>query len=511
MFKKCLILLFIVSNIIYAQELYIGIAHNGAEIYLTQQERDYLTKLNSIHLLVDEKYNAGIVSDYINLISNRLKIPITLQQTNNYMKSEENLNNKLCYISSANSPSKKEIDEFFTEVPFLELPLLSIFIHKDFSVLVTIFNKAINTISNKEKLEISEKWILMSPNNPKGYSILTIFIVAVLGLMALFIFNIFTVKKYKKILKEKKAELKNLTRTDYLTGVMNKKAINSIIENDIHRNLRSGLTSCLLLFDIDNFNIINNQYGHNIGDEIIIEICNKVKSIIRKVDFIARYNGGTFLILASGTSLYNASHLGEKIRNTVENIIFDNGVKTTISVGLAEFTNNENIEDWYKRVNGALLRAKKTGRNCVAMDNLLNESDLSIKNPFAQFIWRPEYSSNNPKIDKEHKELFKRISLLSEKLIFRKDKYKLIKELESFIQDSIAHFRDEEDILADKEYPDLESHKKEHKKLIDRAFKLVELYRNDDVNVTEILSFFYFDLIAKHIFEVDTKYFKYMK
>lgn len=616
MFKKFIIFLILIGNSAYSQNLYIGSDNYGTKIYLTQEEREYLNALSTIYICADpnwlpykqvnstKKYT-GIISDYINLFSQRINTPIILQQPLGNSKKDESSENEICNIAFYNTTNLKKENSNLITIPFLEsswvyavhvntppitnfkeiinkkigvinnspvhfyiiqkypdinittfnntdialqnlnsqkiyafvniiesithsiekqnlkeikiegeifdyIPL-AISIHKDYPMLVPIFNKAIKSISYKDRLEISDKWLAVNTNNNRRYFLIIKDILITLCIVVFLIYHILSIKKYHRIIEEKDSELNNLSRTDPLTGLMNKKAINSIIENDMHRNLRSGLTSSLLLFDIDYLKVINNQYGFDIGNEIIVEICNKIKSTIRKVDFIARYDKVKILILSSGTSLYNASHLAEKIRKTVENIIFENGIKTTISVGIAEFTNNESIDDWYKRVNGALLRAKQSGRNCVAMDNLLNESDLSIKNPFAQFIWRPEYSSNNPKIDEEHKELFKRISLLSEKLIFRKDKYKLIKELESFIQDSIAHFRDEEDILADKEYPDLEKHKKEHKKLIDRALKLVELYRNDDVNVTEILSFFYFDLIAKHIFEVDTKYFKYMK
>lgn len=388
---------------------------------------------------------------------------------------------------------------------------LSILINRNYPKLVSILNKAILTITPRDRIEISEKWIIIRNEGVTDYRLLFTILGIFLVISLFVVNNLYNTKKYVTMLKQKNSELEKLSLSDPLTGIMNRRAILQLIQSDIYTNLRSGLTSCLIMFDIDHFKRVNDTYGHDAGDEALVEITNKIKSTIRKNDFMARWGGEEFLILASGTSLYNASHLGEKIRATTQNIIYDNGMKTTISVGIAEFTNNEDIDDWVKRVDNALYKAKDMGRNCVYLDNLINEDDINIKNPFTQVKWKEEYRSGNMLIDNQHRDILVKMSNLSDLLIREKDRSLIIQELTGIIASTEVHFRDEENILQSIDYQDLENHREEHRQLLTKANGILEKYSAGETNITETLSFFYFDLIAKHIFETDSKYFRLIK
>lgn len=390
-----------------------------------------------------------------------------------------------------------------------EIPL-SLLINKNYPLLVSSLDKAIQTISPRDRIAISERWIVIKHEGIKDYGPLRRILLGVAVLFILASYHIVSIRRLNTLLAEKNRELKDISRTDPLTGIMNRRALVSIIESDIHRNLRSGQTSCLILFDIDHFKHINDSYGHDMGDKALIAICKSVQVKIRNIDFFARWGGEEFLILASGTSLYNAGHLGEKIRKTVEDLEYENGMKTTVSVGIAEFTNNEVMEDWFKRVDEALYKAKEAGRNNVKMDNFLSEPGGSIQNPFSQVSWRPEYSSGNIIIDSEHRELFTRVTGLINRVLADESDMTILQDLEQIIKDTSAHFEHEEDVLKKTDYPLCREHMEVHTQLIHKAENILGLYMKGHVNMTAVLSYFIFDLIAKHVLEYDVGYFKYL-
>jgi len=162
--------------------------------------------------------------------------------------------------------------------------------------------------------------------------------------------------------------------TDYLTKIYNRKFFDETLKNIIKFSKRHKTPFSLLMFDIDDFKKINDIYGHDSGDTVLIELSNIIKSILRQSDIFARIGGEEFAIILTKTNYKGAQILSEKIRSTVENykFSFDKEYKVTISIGMISIEEdfNNDYNKLYKLVDNALYKAKKEGKNRVIIERV---------------------------------------------------------------------------------------------------------------------------------------------
>ncbi len=166
-------------------------------------------------------------------------------------------------------------------------------------------------------------------------------------------------------LKNANEKLKLLSITDSLTRLYNRRKMNIEIEKEYKRSKRYKTKFSLIMFDIDWFKKINDTYGHQAGDEVLKELSNLTKEIVRSTDIVSRWGGEEFLILCMETDLDTAKNLAQRLREATENYQFSVGKKVTISIGVEEFDGDESIDELLKNVDNKLYRAKDSGRNCV--------------------------------------------------------------------------------------------------------------------------------------------------
>lgn len=162
-------------------------------------------------------------------------------------------------------------------------------------------------------------------------------------------------------------ELKQLAIKDALTGVYNRYKINSKTENEIKRANRYGEPFGLIMFDIDHFKMVNDTYGHDIGDYVLQEICRIVLKSIRETDSFGRWGGEEFMLLLPYTSQSKLKEIAEKLCKTIETHSFETVQKITISAGATIYKQGEDIKELIKRVDIALYKAKSHGRNQVIL------------------------------------------------------------------------------------------------------------------------------------------------
>ena len=164
------------------------------------------------------------------------------------------------------------------------------------------------------------------------------------------------------------AELRNLAVTDTLTGVWNRRHGTELLAADLSAR-RPGQALSLLMLDIDHFKTINDTFGHQAGDHVLIEIASRLRRSLRGSDMVARWGGEEFVVLLRDCALPDALRLAEDIRAAIAELPFGAMGSLTVSVGVAEAHAGEDLTTWLERADQALYRAKRSGRNEVAADS----------------------------------------------------------------------------------------------------------------------------------------------
>ncbi len=165
-------------------------------------------------------------------------------------------------------------------------------------------------------------------------------------------------------------ETRRLSITDDLTGLYNVRFFYRSLESELVRARRYKDVFCLVIFDIDDFKVINDTYGHQIGDEILREVARIIMSSSRKSDIVARYGGEEFVIILPRTSKAEALLHADRIRKRVEEYVFstDTGLKISITVsgGLSGFPEDgQSAKDLLYAADMALYSAKGAGKRRV--------------------------------------------------------------------------------------------------------------------------------------------------
>ncbi|MFY9075738.1 hypothetical protein CRU99_07335 [Malaciobacter mytili] len=167
-------------------------------------------------------------------------------------------------------------------------------------------------------------------------------------------------------LKEKSNLLEYQASHDLLTGLYNRQKFHDIFGKEIRRDKRYDNDLSLILFDIDHFKNFNDEFGHNLGDEVLKFIAEIVTKNVREHDTIVRWGGEEFLILLPETDLKGALKVAEKIRVAIEEFRDDTLPKNiTASFGVTTLYEGDNEEQFVKKADIALYKAKSEGRNKV--------------------------------------------------------------------------------------------------------------------------------------------------
>lgn len=164
-----------------------------------------------------------------------------------------------------------------------------------------------------------------------------------------------------------KAHLEKQATTDALTGIHNREKFDETLSLEVERARRYGTPLSLIMFDIDHFKDVNDAYGHQAGDAVLVQLSSLISENIRENDVFARWGGEEFMILAPGVNRESAAQLAEKLRLLVEESACPTVGHITISFGVTEFFPDDTPRSLSKRVDDALYMAKRGGRNRVEM------------------------------------------------------------------------------------------------------------------------------------------------
>lgn len=170
-----------------------------------------------------------------------------------------------------------------------------------------------------------------------------------------------------RALQTHKEQLMQLSITDPLTGLANRRHLMDFLNQAWQRSQRFASTFSVIIADIDFFKKINDQYGHQQGDVVLKAVAAQMQAMVRKVDLVARFGGEEFVLVLQEATLNTAVELAQRLRQAVSELAFE-GVPggITCSYGVAQVHPDEDIEQILKRADLALYDAKHSGRNRVS-------------------------------------------------------------------------------------------------------------------------------------------------
>jgi len=282
----------------------------------------------------------------------------------------------------------------------------SIGVNKNDTLLLAILNKGVASITPEDIQHAVNKHIPVEINSTFDYKLFfIIFGIFTAAVILVIVWNL----KLGKLNKELKAQKDELTLVsqklaesetmfrefandlekqniylnqkatyDKLTSIRNRFYFDQRIKEEIDVSNRYNTHLSLLMFDLDRFKKVNDKFGHDIGDLVLIKISHEIQKLMRTTDVFVRWGGEEFAVILPQTSMKGATEVAEKIRKSAEAIQHNEVGKVTVSVGVSEFKSGESFDNLFKRVDEGLYKAKKNGRNqiCVAEDSLL-ENDSS--------------------------------------------------------------------------------------------------------------------------------------
>lgn len=172
-------------------------------------------------------------------------------------------------------------------------------------------------------------------------------------------------EKNLQALEIEKTEYEKSSKEDPLTGCLNRAGFSSILMREQENLVKNDSPVSFVILDIDHFKHINDQYGHSVGDEVLVNLCKLIQSKIRNTDALVRWGGEEFVILCSDTPIQNAQFLAEKLRMAIENTQLIKQQQVTCSFGIAEMVAGEDPKRLFERADKALYASKENGRNRV--------------------------------------------------------------------------------------------------------------------------------------------------
>jgi len=184
----------------------------------------------------------------------------------------------------------------------------------------------------------------------------------------------------------------DLSMTDPLTGIMNRRAFMVAMEQELDRVTRGGESALLLILDIDHFKRINDRYGHPAGDQVLQMVTQRVRDAVRPMDYVARIGGEEFAVLCPNCPPSFAMAVAERARTAIEaqpiELPDQGAIDVTVSVGgaFAMPWVKSVLTEWMSRADQQLYRAKREGRNCVRLEPVLS-ADVSAEEKGLLFGW----------------------------------------------------------------------------------------------------------------------------
>ena len=198
--------------------------------------------------------------------------------------------------------------------------------------------------------------------------LLAIGLLSILGILGVYsMYQQRIIKQQNQKLQDYNTQLEKLFVTDKLTGLYNRHKLDDTLISELIRFKRYQTPLSIIIMDIDFFKLVNDTYGHQVGDEVLKDVANLSKNAIRSSDILGRWGGEEFFIICPETDLEGTYILAEKLRSILESHEFVNVGNKTASFGVTTATIDVSVNDLIAQADDALYKAKSKGRNRVEM------------------------------------------------------------------------------------------------------------------------------------------------
>jgi len=332
------------------------------------------------------------------------------------------------------------------------------------------------------------------------------FLVIVLYYMSLpieaIIFTLGIITQYQ-LDNEHAKQLKLQAATDALTGLHNRHHFNLTLKDAFM--LEPAPNYALLLMDIDHFKHINDDFGHEVGDMVLVQLASLLKQKLRDDDEVFRWGGEEFVIFIKNCDMHNAWRIAEKLRESIAHMEMPFSRQITASFGLAIRLPSESFGEWFLRADMAMLSAKASGRNRIEIAKLSNSTV-----PKHHLTWQSEFECGNALIDNQHKDLLHRINLLIDAYNTGKTDDHMMSLIEAMIPLIKGHFEDEESILTEIKYPLSDHHRHVHAQLLLATQLYLDALRNRQMHPWVFIDYLLRYVINNHLINEDSKFFMHV-
>jgi polar amino acid transport system substrate-binding protein len=233
------------------------------------------------------------------------------------------------------------------------------------TTLLSLLNKAIDNL-NKEKIEnIEQQYFQVLYAFHTDYSLL--YKIGLPLFLCLIVFGLYNYRLKQEIKKRKLTEEKlyKAATIDMLTKLYNRSHIDTVFQEHLLSTKRYKIPLSIIFFDIDGFKKINDTYGHNLADTVLIDLANLTKQSIRTTDYVGRWGGEEFLVILPQTSIDQATIAAQHLKERIENFKFQIDQKVTCSFGVTNILENDTQNSAITRADNLMYYVKAHGKNGV--------------------------------------------------------------------------------------------------------------------------------------------------
>jgi diguanylate cyclase (GGDEF)-like protein/hemerythrin-like metal-binding protein len=311
-------------------------------------------------------------------------------------------------------------------------------------------------------------------------------------------------------LEQANQRLSELSITDPLTHLANRRRFDEVLSHEWFRGMRSRKTLSLILVDVDHFKLYNDHYGHQAGDVVLKKVAGLLKEQARRPgDLAIRYGGEEFALIAAETDAMGARLMAEAFRHSVELMHAEHKYvevgRLTVSVGVCSLIpeSESDPDRLFRLADKALYRAKEEGRNRVVFQDVNQQvkPESLYKIDVSAPQWDDSFCCGNDVIDADHKKIFEMAAQLLILTNKPDAKNEILQAMEVLLQEVKIHFAHEESILHKYELDDEGYHAETHSTLLRKARQIADTCHRGSLQRGIISDFLISDVILRHIME----------